>query len=121
MALHEDEVRADLRRWYSVSLEDVGGSVSWRDAAAMVAHLPSDSALMRSVGDGWSEAEHLLASIEYSLRVLRWQRTKDAVKRRNAPEPLPSPSERRRSVEPADRAEMKRVADALGIPKDRRI
>lgn len=50
-------------RFYSVSLDDGGTRVSWRDMASMVAHLPSESALRRSTGDGWSESERLLASM----------------------------------------------------------
>ena len=126
MALHEGEVRADLMRYYGLSLDSAGEAASWRDFAAMVAHLPSGSALRRAEGDGWSEGERLLASIEFSLRVLRWYQTVDGQKGRNAPRFPESPREReRRAAEDVEsrkytRAYMDEIAEALGIPEDRR-
>lgn len=104
----------------------MGEAYSVRDAAAMVAHLPSDSALMRAEGNGWSEAERMLASMEFSLRVLRWQPTKDGVKDRNQPVPRKSP--RRREEDARELVEstkytpeyMDALAESLGIPEDRR-
>ena len=61
LANYPDQLRADLRRIYRLSLDDAGDAYSWRDLAAMVAYLPSDSAVRRAEGDGWSEAERLLA------------------------------------------------------------
>lgn len=104
----------------------MGDSYSVRDAAAMVAHLPSDSALMRAEGDGWSEAERMLASMEFSLRVLRWQPTKDGVKDRNQPVPRKSPRERgAKALELVESTKytteyMDALAESLGIPEDRR-
>ena len=39
----------------------------------------------------WGDSEALLSSIEYSLRVLRWQNTKDGQRGRKPPTPVPSP------------------------------
>lgn len=126
LALHEGEVRADLMRYYGLSLDSVGEACSCRDAAAMVAHLPSESALRRAEGDGWSEGERLIASCEFSLRVLRWYQTQDGHRNRNPPRFPRSPRER--EAEERDRVEstkytpeyMAAVAESLGIPEDRR-
>lgn len=124
-ALHEDALRADLMRFYGVSLDDGGARVSWRDMAAMVAHLPSESALRRAEVDGWSEAERLLAQIADSTYITWWQRINH-----DAPDAPPlkrvlSPRERAERAEEAredvyTQADMDRIADALGIPEDRR-
>ena len=113
-------------RFYGLSLDAMGESYSVRDAAAMVAHLPSESALRRATGDGWSEAERLLASCEFSLRVLRWQPTEDGHKNRNQPRFSESPRERddraRERVESTKYTPeyMAALAESLGIPEDRR-
>lgn len=104
----------------------MGEAYSVRDAAAMVSHLPSESALRRAEGDGWSEAERLLASCEFSLRVLRWQPTEDGVKGLKNPVFTESPSERgareRDLVESTKYTPeyMAALAESLGIPEDRR-
>ena len=124
-ALNEDALRADLMRYYGVSLDDGGARVSWRDMAAMVAHLPSESALRRADGDGWSEAERLLSQIADSTYITWWQRidhdNPDAPQLKR----VLSPRERAERAEAAredvyTRADMDRIADALGIPEDRR-
>ena len=74
LALYPDQLRADLRRIYHLSLDDAGTGYSWRDLAAMVAHLPTDSAVLRADGDGWSETERLLAMIADSTYKVWWQR-----------------------------------------------
>ena len=104
----------------------MGESYSVRDAAAMVAHLPSDSALRRAAGDGWGESGRLLASVEVSLRVLRWYQTEDGHKNRNQPRFPESPRERedraRERVESTKYTPeyMAALAESLGIPEDRR-
>ncbi|HJA28467.1 MAG TPA: hypothetical protein IAA15_02690 [Candidatus Olsenella pullicola] len=112
-------------RFYGVSLDEGGKGVSWRDMAAMVAHLPSESALRREEGDGWSEAERLLAQIADSAYIAWWQRidhdNPDAPPLRR----VLSPRERAERADAAredvyTRADMDRIADALGIPEDRR-
>lgn len=74
LALYPDQLRADLRRIYHLSLDDAGEAYSWRDLAAMVAYLPTDSAVLRAEGDGWSETERLLAMIADSTYKVWWQR-----------------------------------------------
>ena len=88
-----------MRRFYGCSVDDFGGPGSWGDAAAMAAHLPSDSALRRAEGDGWSEAERLLAEIADSTAVIRWQPTNHSIPGNDKPPRCRSPRERERIVE----------------------
>lgn len=74
LANYPDQLRADLRRIYHLSLDGAGTDYSWRDLAAMVAYLPTDSAVLRAEGDGWSEAERLLAMVADSTYKTWWQR-----------------------------------------------
>lgn len=104
-------------------MDDIGDAVSWRDAAAMAAHLPPESALRRSEGDGWSEAERLLAEIADGVAVIRWQPTDHSISGNDRPARCRSPRERERLAEEElsyTPDYMKRVADILGIPEDRR-
>ena len=91
----------------------------------MVACLPSDGALRRAEGDGWSEVERLLAEIADSVAVIRWQPTDHTIPgNEQAPRCL-SPHERSLAEEraamdvytPEDMAE---IARRLGIPEGRR-
>lgn len=74
LALYPNQLRADLRRIYHLSLDDAGTGYSWRDLAAMVAYLPTDSAVLRAEGSGWSETEMLLAQIADNTYKAWWQR-----------------------------------------------
>ena len=74
LATYPNQLRADLRRIYHLSLDDAEEAYSWRDLAAMVAYLPTDSAVLRAEGDGWSEAERLLAMVADNTYKVWWQR-----------------------------------------------
>ena len=65
----------------------------------------------------WGPAEHLLRQVEYDLRVLCWQNTKDGQRGRNRPQPLQTPSERAGNRRRADAALARRdeIAAAFGI------
>lgn len=95
--------------------------MSWRDCAAMVAHLPSESALRRAEGDGWSEAERLLAEIARSCAVIWWQRTDHAMAGNEEPPRYLSPRDRevaaREASVPATER-MRRVSDAYGYTEE---
>ena len=70
------------------------------------AALPRDSRCARRANPDleWSDAEHMLHSIEYSLRVLVWMGSKDGEKNRNRPKPWGTPAEARSSRQRADNA-----------------
>lgn len=63
------------------------GGVTWRDLAAILRHLPSDSSYKRAKVPGRPKPEDqvwLLRNVEHTLRVLAWQNTKQE-------EPQPEP------------------------------
>jgi hypothetical protein len=95
----------------------MGKTYSVLDAAELVAQLPSESRVLRAIEPSmeWDIDSYLLASIEYSLRVLIWMQTKDAQKGVNRPKMVPTPAKRadlRRKVEQTD---IERIRRALGI------
>lgn len=103
----------------------MGGAVSWRDCSAMVAHLPSESALARARGDGWSETERLLAMVADNTYIAWWQRVDHTDPELAQAKRVLSPRERAERADAAldgtyTQADMDRIADALGIPEDRR-
>lgn len=65
----------------------------------------------------WNSAENMLWSIEFSLRVLVWQKSKDGQKNRNKPTPLKTPGEYIHNKEAADRAlaNKREIDQILGI------
>ncbi len=118
MALHPDELRADFQRFYRIDSGDIGKGCGWSRAASLLVALPPESMVRRALGDGWSTAERMLASVEFSLRVLRWYQTEDGAKGVNAPRFLESPNE---LADIAEHGHTKdEIADLLGIPEDRR-
>lgn len=103
----------------------MGEDYSVRHAAALARMLPASSRLARAERPEleWDEATYLLSHIEHDLRVIAWQRTEDALHKRGYPRHVPTPVDRAREVRAEASATpeaMERVADALGIPKDRR-
>lgn len=91
----------------------------------MVACLPTDSALRRSEGDGWSEAERLLAEIADNTAVIRWQPTDHSIPGNAEPPRCLSPRERAAAAERAamdvyTAEDMEEIARQLGIPEGRR-
>lgn len=92
---HEGAVRRDLI-CAGLRLDDAGTeALSWLDLLAFCKWSPPGSALHEAVNEGYLSAEvHMLRSIEFSLRVLRWQGTEDGHKNRNRPEPLPLESDK---------------------------
>ena len=91
------ELVADFMQYYGVALplDDEG-----------MEQLPKESRTARCDCPDliWSDAERLLWSIEYSLRILTWQKSKDGSKGRNRPRPLQTPMERHRNRQAADAA-----------------
>lgn len=85
--LHEkpDELRADVQQVYGLDVD------RWRRNpirfATLAAQLPPDARVNGGVG----YVTVLLHNIEYEVRVLAWQRTKDGEKGRNRPKPVQLP------------------------------
>lgn len=69
--------------------------MSWRDLFVVARQSSGDtaSALFRSLNPDWrwDVSEQLLHSVEHSVRVLAWQQTKDGMRGRNVPKPVPAP------------------------------
>jgi hypothetical protein len=87
----EGPLRASLRAEYAVDLRDPG--MTLLDLADLVANLPPGCALYRATGGdmAWSTEVHMLAAVEFRLRVLAWQKTEDGSRGRNRPEPTKAP------------------------------
>ncbi len=107
---HRSELVADFRQFYGIDLplDDEGidaaeDAVRW---AVLWEQLPQESRTVRLAAPdlAWGDAERLLHMMEYHLRVLVWQRSKDGAKSRNRPKPLQTPAERRRNRNAADAA-----------------
>ena len=92
----------------------MGRDYSFAHAAALMAQMPrtSRTAMALNPDNEWSEATYFLAQIEYDLRVLIWQNTKDGQKGRNQPKPPTFPAERaqrRKRIEGFDKALVDKV------------
>lgn len=86
----------------------MGVDFSYAHAAVLMKMLPSESRVARAINpeNEWDDATYFLAAIEYDLRVLAWQNTKDAQKGRNHPKPPKTPhdlAEKRKRAESFDR------------------
>ena len=92
---HPDELRADFQRFYGLNLDGMGIEYSTAHAAALAANLPRESATVRAVVPeaAWSDETYLLSAIEYDLRVLAWQNSKDGAKGRNRPKRPQTPAD----------------------------
>jgi len=78
------------------------------ETAELLMWLPQGAALWRAFGGdlALSEEAHQLRLIEYRLRVLSWQQTKDAKSGRNRPQPpqkIPTAGERGEGLAHAER------------------
>ena len=114
-----DELRADMQQYYGLDMDGMGRDHSVMHYATCAAQLPLGSRTMSALNPdaSWGWTERLLSLIEYDLRVVAWQRTKDAQEGANRPKPPIEPGGVR--TEPAvTREYMQAVADALGIAVD---
>ena len=96
---HREPIQYDLLQ-IGQNLNNVGTlSLSWWDLHVFLKYAPRTSALVREVnGEAvaeWTAMHELLRSMEYQLRMLVWQRTKDATKGLNTPEPLQPPEKQK--------------------------
>ena len=92
---HRGPLAADFRRYYGLSLAGLRDSgIPLHEAADLAAHLPDESQTAKAMHRTSNEVE-LLRSVEHSLRVLRWQPTRDGHDGKNVPEPWLWPWETR--------------------------
>lgn len=97
----------------------MGVDYSIAHAAILCAQLPSDSRLCRAYDPdaALTLRDYYLREVEHDLRVIAWQRTKDARNGANYPERLPLPSEnseRRRTDAIANREYVDAVLASRG-------
>ena len=120
LAKHPSELYADFRQYYGADFDKLRGEIGEIRTSDLAAQLPSNSRSFRTIQPelAWTERDYMLWSIEYSLRVLRWQSTKDGRSGRNKPRPFPLPADRARVMDKIEATDMKAIADALGIDLD---
>lgn len=83
-----------MLRYYGIPLSQVREHVTLWEFAAMVTHLPRDSATWSAEYPDlamWGLAEQLQAGMLDVLHWLQWAKTTDAEKNRNRPRPIPRP------------------------------
>lgn len=114
---HPSELRADFQRYYNLNLDGMGNDYTVTHAAALAVNLPSDSAVLKAMypRNGWTTTEYLLHAIEFNLRVLAWQNTKDGAKGIRKPKPLPTPEDEDRIRGKVTATDFKLIAEKLGI------
>lgn len=117
---HPDELRADFQQVYGLNIDGMGEQFSHAHAAALMMQLPSGSRVAKALdpANEWDEAAYLLSAIEYDLRVLIWQNTKDAQRNRNKPKPNDTPREIARKRERAKGFDRKYIDKILGREED---
>lgn len=117
LATRPDELRADFQRVYGLNIDDMGESYTVHHAAVLAAMLPSDSLVFRASNPAleWSETMYMLRNIEFLLRVLAWQNTKDGQKGRKKPKPIETPEERAKLREKALNTDWQYIAEQLNI------
>lgn len=86
-------------------------------AADLAAMLPSDSLVFKAENPAleWGEVMYMLRNIEFMLRVLAWQNTKDGQKGRKKPKPIETPSERAELRDKALSTDWRYIAEQLNI------
>ncbi|MBQ1449733.1 MAG: hypothetical protein IIZ12_02185 [Eggerthellaceae bacterium] len=117
LAKHPGELYADFMQYYGVDFDKIRGEVGEIRTADLAAQLPPESRSFRALKPelAWTHTDWLMWSIEFSLRVLRWQNTEDGSKGRNKPQPLPNPVDRARIVEKVEATDMAYIAEQLNI------
>lgn len=91
--MHPQAVKADLID-RGLRLRHLGTSkLTWDELAAVIAFLPTDSAVSRALNPQWmwGVGEHLAAGMVDALRWLVWAKSDDARHGRNRPKPVPRP------------------------------
>lgn len=105
-------MEADIRWRYHVSSRDL----SWRDRAALIRHLPADSAIAAIGRDGphWTLEAHLLDDVRILLLALLGAEKKDL---------QPHPQRPKAAKKPVDPVAVKKRAEARerAAERDRQI
>lgn len=119
-AEHPDELRADFQQIYGLDIDGMGIGFSPAHAAALMSQLPSSSRVAKALDPSaeWDDATYLLSAIEYDLRILIWQNTKDAQKNRNKPKPNETPIDIAKKRERAKGFDRRYIDKILGREDD---
>lgn len=117
MDKHPDEVRADFQQYYGLNIDRMGVDYSDTHAACLATQLPPNCRLNQAENPDlmWSTEAWFLSQIEYDLRVLAWQNTKDAQRHRNEPKPPKTPKELQQEKQRAANFDKDLVNSVLGI------
>ena len=103
-----------MQQYYGLDIDGMGTAYSYAHAACCASQLPEGARVWRGTAAEWGATDYLLASIEHDLRVLAWQQTEDAVKRRNYPKMIETPASREQSQHLYERSIANRAAvDAI--------
>lgn len=124
---HRGPLTADFRRYYGLSLAGIRATgIPLLEVADLAGNLPPDSAVARALDPEWflTADTYLLRAIEHGIRVVAWQRTKDATLRtpQDYPTPTPLTSTEAEAARPErekyDAMPMQEMAKFLGWPTD---
>lgn len=117
---YPDELRADFQRFYGLDLSGMGADYSVAHAAALATHLPREAATVRAVAPeaSWSDEAYLLSAIEYDLRILVWQNSKDGQKGRNKPQRPQTPADVGRIKDKVQGTDFAAIAAAIGLDRE---
>lgn len=98
----------------------MGEEFSHAHAASLMLQLPSTSRISKRFNpdNEWDDATYLLAAIEYDLRILIWQNTKDAQRNRNKPKPNVTPHDLAEKRKRAERFDKGFIDSILGKEDD---
>ena len=114
---HPDELRADFQRFYGLNLDGMGCEYTVAHAAALASNLPPESATVRAMVPeaAWDAHTYLLSAIEYDLRVLVWQNSRDGQHNRNRPKRPQTPADVERIRKKTVETDFAAIAEALGL------
>lgn len=114
---YPDELRADFQQYYGLNLDGMGVDYSYQHAAVLVTQLPPNCRVFQQDNPDliWTTETWFLAQIEHDLRVLAWQNTKDAQKRRNFPKFVKTPKEYAEERKRLENFDLDLVNTVLGL------
>lgn len=106
-----------MQQYYGLNIDRMGIDYSHLHAAVLVEQLPPNARIYIAEDPNllWDTQTWLLWQMEYDLRILAWQNTKDAQKRRNEPKPSKTPKELHEERARAANFDIDLVNSVLGI------